>query len=120
MRSLPSAWKPKPKAIEEAKDLSTMTLEDLTGSLMTYELGLQEEQDDENVRRERGIALKSQGEEEVSESESEDEMSMFQKQFGKMYRHFKSNRNKQDLVVEAPAVHRLPRQYSHLPIGGYK
>ncbi|CAH9086338.1 unnamed protein product [Cuscuta europaea] len=85
MRSLPSAWKPKTTAIEEAKDLSTMTLEDLTGSLMTYELGLQEEQDAENVRKERGIALKAREEEEDSESESEDEMSMFAKQFGKMY-----------------------------------
>ncbi|CAH9084228.1 unnamed protein product, partial [Cuscuta europaea] len=95
MRSLPSAWKPKTTAIEEAKDLSTMTLEDLTGSLMTYELGLQEEQDAENVRKERGIALKAREEEEESGSESEDEMSMFANQFRKMYRKFKGNRNKQ-------------------------
>ncbi|CAH9126268.1 unnamed protein product [Cuscuta epithymum] len=95
LRSLPQVWKPKTTAIEEAKDLSTMTLEDLTGSLLTYELGLQEEQDAENARRERGIALKAREEEEESESESEDEMSIFARQFGKMYRRFKNNRNKQ-------------------------
>ncbi|CAH9102943.1 unnamed protein product [Cuscuta europaea] len=78
-----------------------MTLEDLTGSLMTYELGLQEEQDAENVRKERGIALKAREEEEESESQSEYEMSMFAKKFEKMYWQFKSNRNKQGLCLMA-------------------
>ncbi|CAH9111664.1 unnamed protein product [Cuscuta europaea] len=92
MRSLPSAWKPKTMAIEEVKDLSTMTVEDLRGSLMTYELELQEEHDAKNVRNERGIALNAREEEEESESESEDEMSLFMKQFGKMYRRYKGNK----------------------------
>ncbi|CAH9091210.1 unnamed protein product [Cuscuta epithymum] len=93
MTSLPSTWKPKTTAIEKTKNLSTLTLEDLMGSLMVYELGLQEKQDAENVRKERGISLKER-EEEYSESESEDEISMF-KQFGKVYRQFKNNKNKQ-------------------------
>ncbi|GAV84321.1 DUF4219 domain-containing protein/UBN2 domain-containing protein, partial [Cephalotus follicularis] len=37
---LPRAWMPKVTAIEEAKDLNTLPLEDLLGSLMTHELSI--------------------------------------------------------------------------------
>ncbi|GAV90306.1 zf-CCHC domain-containing protein/UBN2 domain-containing protein, partial [Cephalotus follicularis] len=38
LRCLPKSWEPKVTAIEEAKDLSTLPLEDLWGSLMTHEI----------------------------------------------------------------------------------
>ncbi|GAV83594.1 DUF4219 domain-containing protein/UBN2 domain-containing protein, partial [Cephalotus follicularis] len=37
LRCLPKCWTPKVMAIEEAKDLSTLPLEQLLGSLMTHE-----------------------------------------------------------------------------------
>ncbi|GAV73066.1 UBN2 domain-containing protein, partial [Cephalotus follicularis] len=37
LRCLPKSWTPKVMAIEEAKDLSTLPLEQLLGSLMTHE-----------------------------------------------------------------------------------
>ncbi|GAV83699.1 LOW QUALITY PROTEIN: DUF4219 domain-containing protein/UBN2 domain-containing protein, partial [Cephalotus follicularis] len=37
LRCLPKSWTPKVTVIEEAKDLSTLPLEQLLGSLMTHE-----------------------------------------------------------------------------------
>ena len=38
LRSLPKSWEAKVTAIQEAKDLNTLPIEELLGSLMTYEL----------------------------------------------------------------------------------
>ena len=38
LRSLPKSWDPKVTAIQEAKDLRNFPLEELIGSLMTYEM----------------------------------------------------------------------------------
>ncbi|GAV81662.1 zf-CCHC domain-containing protein/UBN2 domain-containing protein, partial [Cephalotus follicularis] len=43
LRCLPRSWMPKVTAIEEAKNLSILPLEDLLRSLMTYELTMQKE-----------------------------------------------------------------------------
>ena len=40
LRSLPSKWHTKVTAIQEAKDLTKLPMEELTGSLMTYEINL--------------------------------------------------------------------------------
>ncbi|GAV58877.1 DUF4219 domain-containing protein/UBN2 domain-containing protein [Cephalotus follicularis] len=40
IRSLPKSWQDKVTAIEEAKDLTKLKLEDLLGSLLTYELAM--------------------------------------------------------------------------------
>ena len=38
IRSLPKGWQPKVTAIQEAKDLNTLELDKLMGSLMTHEI----------------------------------------------------------------------------------
>ena len=38
LRSLPKSWDPKVTSIQETKDLKTFPLEELIGSLMTYEM----------------------------------------------------------------------------------
>ncbi|GAV63419.1 UBN2 domain-containing protein, partial [Cephalotus follicularis] len=43
LRCLPKSWEPKVIAIEEAKDLSTLPVEDLLGSLMTHELRMSDQ-----------------------------------------------------------------------------
>ncbi|GAV57961.1 LOW QUALITY PROTEIN: DUF4219 domain-containing protein/UBN2 domain-containing protein, partial [Cephalotus follicularis] len=40
LRCLPRVWMPKVTTIEEVKDLNTLPLEDLLGSLMTHEFSM--------------------------------------------------------------------------------
>ncbi|GAV66027.1 zf-CCHC domain-containing protein/UBN2 domain-containing protein, partial [Cephalotus follicularis] len=55
LRCLPKSWTPKVTAIEEAKDLSTLPLEQLLGSLMTHETTMKNH---ENVEVNRSKSLK--------------------------------------------------------------
>jgi len=58
LRSLPAKWRPKVTAIEEAKDLHTLSVEDLISSLKCHEIGLNEQ---EPIKNPKSIALKSRG-----------------------------------------------------------
>ena len=54
LSSIPPRYQMKVTAIEEVHDLSTMKVDELIGSLMTYELSLPR-----NDKRHNGLALKS-------------------------------------------------------------
>ena len=56
LRSLPARWRPKVTAIEEAKDLNTLSVEDLVSSLKVREIGLNEH---EPAKMNKSIALAS-------------------------------------------------------------
>jgi len=58
LRSLPARWRPKVTAIEEAKDLNTLRVEDLVSSLKVHEIGLNEH---EPAKKVKSIALPSRG-----------------------------------------------------------
>jgi len=58
LRSLPAKWRPKVTTIEEAKDLNTLSVEDLISSLKCHEIGLNEH---EPIKKPKSIALKSRG-----------------------------------------------------------
>jgi len=58
LRSLPARWRSKVTAIEEAKDLSTLSVEDLACSLKVHEIGLDEHEPSKKVK---SIALPSRG-----------------------------------------------------------
>ena len=58
LRSLPRAWEAKVMIVQEAKDLSTLPLEELQGSLMTHELMMQQKTEDESKKK-KVIALKA-------------------------------------------------------------
>jgi len=58
LRSLPAKWRPKVTSIEEAKDLNTLSVEDLISSLKCRGIGLNEH---EPVKKPKSIALKSRG-----------------------------------------------------------
>ena len=65
LRSLPKSWDPKVTAIQEMKDLNNFPLEELIGSLMTYEMTLLEHfEPDEHLnhlpKNRKDMALKSQ------------------------------------------------------------
>ena len=116
LRSLPKEWGPKVTAIIEAKqDLTKYSLDELMGSLMTHELTLNKE-DEEQTPKKKGLALKCSssrtetGDDSEAES-SDEEMALFtrkfkkfmkkKKEFGK--RAFKKdsfkNDNKKDPII---------------------
>jgi len=58
LRSLPARWRPKVTAIEEAKDLNSLSVEDLVSSLKVYEIGLNEH---EPAKKNKPITLPCKG-----------------------------------------------------------
>ena len=58
LTSLPARWSPKVTAIEEAKDLNTLSVEDLVSSLKVHEISLKEH---DYVEKTKSIALPSKG-----------------------------------------------------------
>ncbi|XP_057444269.1 uncharacterized protein LOC130736454 [Lotus japonicus] len=93
LRCLPRRWRPKVTAIQEAKDLSKLRLEDLLGSLKVHEIELA---NDEGLKKQKNIAFKANSskaiqtkeqseEEETSEEMSEDEQALFNRKFKRMW-----------------------------------
>ena len=68
-RSLPSNWHTKVTAIQEAKDLTKLPMEELIGSLMRYEINLTKKLQEGEDKKKKSIALKTttKKEEEVEE-----------------------------------------------------
>ncbi|GAV84716.1 UBN2 domain-containing protein, partial [Cephalotus follicularis] len=81
-------WEPKVTVIEESKDLKTMEIEELLGSLMTHEVKLNKKSTNlvetkPQEERRKDIALKSTHKEEVSSDEEleEEDYVLFAKRF---------------------------------------
>ncbi|GKC21750.1 hypothetical protein Tco_1023900 [Tanacetum coccineum] len=60
-RALPSKWRPKVTAIEESKDLSKLSLDELVGNLKVYEVVLEKDLESEKNKKEKykSLALKA-------------------------------------------------------------
>ena len=102
LRSLPKNWDAKVTAIEEAKDLTTMSLDELLGSLMTHEIMLKGRE--EEAKPKRSLALKSshkESEEEEEESDDDKEMTLLTKRFKRFMRKEKTF-NKKHNMKETP------------------
>ncbi|KAH9658003.1 hypothetical protein KPL70_023317 [Citrus sinensis] len=107
IRSLLKEWKPKRTAIEEAKDLNTLPLDDLIGSLISYEEDLVAEKGHEEKKK--IIALKASKYESDGESEPNDEeLAMLARRFIKFFkktgelrnfRIFKNQREKKEVIT---------------------
>lgn len=73
LRSLPKRFIYKVTAIEEAKDISTMKLEELMGSLRTFEMNFEMNDEHQNTEpKTKGIALKADLSNENGGSEEEE------------------------------------------------
>ena len=74
LRCLPPKWNSKMEAIEEANNLKELPLEELIGSLMTYEMKIarQEKEKEEKEGKKKNIALKAQEEKVVEEAKIND------------------------------------------------
>ncbi|GAV75946.1 UBN2 domain-containing protein [Cephalotus follicularis] len=88
LRCLPRSWMPKVTAIEEAKNLNLLPLDDLLGSLMTHELTKQKREDDVEKERKKKkvVALKSSTNEDSDDDEDDDndeDLSLFTRKFKK-------------------------------------
>ncbi|RVW56475.1 hypothetical protein CK203_072489 [Vitis vinifera] len=72
---LPSKWHTKVTAIQEAKDLTKLPMEELIGSLMTYEINLTKKLQEGEDKKKKSIALKAttKEEEDVEEEKPSDE-----------------------------------------------
>ena len=69
LRSLPSKWHTKVTAIQEAKNLTKLPMEELIGSLMTYEINLAKKLQEGEDKKKKSITLNAttKEEEEVEE-----------------------------------------------------
>ncbi|CAI0409432.1 unnamed protein product [Linum tenue] len=84
LRSLPKDWLPKRTAIEEAKDLNTLSIDELIGSLLSHEHVIKQVSQDDD-KRERTLVFKSK----VVNYESENDLdSDFDKEFALVSRRF--------------------------------
>jgi len=86
LQFLPQSWEAKVTAIQEAKDMKKISLDELIGNLQTYELRKNSQQKEE-IKKDRGIALKVL-EEESSDLE-EEEMAMITRKFKKFFKKAK-------------------------------
>ena len=91
VRSLPKSWNVKRTTLEEMKNLSTISLDDLIGSLMTHEFSRIKDNQEEDKKK-KGIALKASTQEEVNEHEEEEDLDQLDKEmislFTKKYKRF--------------------------------
>ncbi|KAK9180632.1 hypothetical protein WN944_023765 [Citrus x changshan-huyou] len=107
IRSLPKEWRPKRTAIEEAKNLNTLPLDDLIGSLISYEEDLAVEKGHEEKKK--NITLKGSKYESDGESEPDDkELAMLARRFKKIFkkigerrkfRNFKNQKEKKEVIT---------------------
>ncbi|KAH9688251.1 hypothetical protein KPL70_015081 [Citrus sinensis] len=96
IRSLPKEWRQKRIAIEEAKDLNVLPIDDLIGSLISYEEDLAAERG--NEEKKKNIALKASKHESDEESKlDEEEMDMLARRFRKLFKKSGERRKFRDL-----------------------
>ncbi|GAV61536.1 zf-CCHC domain-containing protein/UBN2 domain-containing protein [Cephalotus follicularis] len=89
LRYLPKSWTPKVTTIEEAKDLSTLPLEQLLGSLMAHETTMKNHECVE-TKKKKTIALRASKEE--SESDEDSDMDLIITQFKKFLKSQKGKK----------------------------
>ncbi|KAH9668491.1 hypothetical protein KPL70_021434 [Citrus sinensis] len=96
IRSLPKEWRPKRTAIEEAKDLNILPIDDLIDSLISYEEDLATERG--NKKKKKSIALKASKHESDEESElDEEEMDILTRKFRNFFKKSSERRKFRDL-----------------------
>ncbi|XP_022883334.1 uncharacterized protein LOC111400128 [Olea europaea var. sylvestris] len=90
LRSLPERFRPKVTAIEESKDLDEVKIEELVGSLQTYELTITQS------KKGKFIALKSIKEDESSDTEllRDEKIAYFVKKFQRVLKNRRKPQNK--------------------------
>ncbi|GJY03744.1 zf-CCHC domain-containing protein [Tanacetum coccineum] len=92
LRALPSKWRPKVTAIEESKDLSKLSLDELVGNLKVYEVVLEKDLEIAKNKKQKykSLALKAKqvlSDDDTSSSDNNDEeYAMAVRDFKKFFR----------------------------------
>ena len=83
LRALTPEWEKKTTAIEEANNLSTLTLENLVGNLMAYEVQLQDRRENEQPKK-KLLAFNASSDTDTSDdSDSDEDVDTLSKKFRK-------------------------------------
>jgi len=88
LRSLPDKWEAKLIAIQQAKDLNTLPLDELLGSLIIHELAMQQ-RTNEDTKRKKAIAFKDIKEDKNEDSDSLDDDDLENDEIALVMRRFK-------------------------------
>ncbi|KAL6333222.1 hypothetical protein AAG906_028405 [Vitis piasezkii] len=110
VNGLSSKWHTKVTAIQEAKDLTKLPMEELLGSLMTYEISLTKQLQESEDKKKKSIALKAttKEEEDVEEEKpsEEDDLALITRKLNRYMRgerfrgkKFTSRRNPQEGIL---------------------
>ncbi|GKV40372.1 hypothetical protein SLEP1_g48027 [Rubroshorea leprosula] len=107
LRSLPKSWSSIKTTIEEAHDLSAMTVEMLQGKLLTHEMAMKNYESDDDSRKKKSVAFKSSSKDESESDEEDDEEFVLLarkfkrflrkdrlKNYGQQKKYFKSSKGK--------------------------
>ncbi|RVW28775.1 hypothetical protein CK203_089226 [Vitis vinifera] len=91
LRSLPSKWHTKVTTIQEAKDLTKLPMEELIGSLVTYEINLTKKLQEGEDKKKKRITLTAtiKEEEDVEEekpSDEDDDLALIKRKLNKYMR----------------------------------
>ncbi|RVW55764.1 hypothetical protein CK203_075787 [Vitis vinifera] len=91
LKSLSSKWHTKVTAIQEAKDLTKLPMEELIGSLMTYEINLTKKLQKGEDKKKKSITLKSKTKEEEDVEEEkpsgeDDDLALITRKLNKFMR----------------------------------
>ncbi|MFV0960615.1 hypothetical protein QML37_29340 [Klebsiella pneumoniae] len=79
LRSLTPEWERKTTAIEEANDLNTLSLENLVGNLMAYEVQLRDRLEEEPKKK--ALAFRVLSDSKNSDEENEEDIALMTRQF---------------------------------------
>ncbi|GMH31502.1 hypothetical protein Nepgr_033345 [Nepenthes gracilis] len=106
LRSLPERFRPKVTAIKKSKDLDKLKIEELVGSLQTYEHTLPQS------KKNKSLALKSSREERNRDSDeescSDDDFALFVKKFKKFLK--KNNSSSEKMDVDLKRSHKFEKK----------
>ena len=90
LRCLPRSWGPKVTTIEEAKDLTKMSLNELLGSLMTHEITMKNNDEVDENKKKREITFKTSSshtnEDIPNDEENDEDMALFTRRFNKIFK----------------------------------
>src|SRR5919202_942401 len=104
LRALPSKWRAKVTAIDEAQDFDKLTMDQLVGNLKVYEVILEKDEEIAKIKKEKfkSIALKAKTHEEPINDEEEEPCEDEDEELAMMVRSFKRIFQRRGKFVRPP------------------
>ena len=112
LQTLPNKWKPKMMAIEEAKDIKTLSLEDLSGSQLILEMVL-EDGEEEKPKKIEAFQVEEKKENEKPHEENDEEFTLLTRKF-KTFLKNRCNAKKEESREEGSGQYFNFNKFGHL------